>query len=80
MLVKLDENLGLSHVALLLEAGHQADRVHDQGLSGEADPVVWERVSSEGRTPGRLRVSRRISPLRASRSMVFSDTCKKVAA
>ena len=49
MLVKLDENLGRSHVALLLEAGHQAERVHDQGLSGEADPVVWERVSSEGR-------------------------------
>ena len=49
MLVKLDENLGRSHVALLLEAGYQTDRVHDQGLSGAADPVVWERVSSEGR-------------------------------
>ncbi len=49
MLVKLDENLGRSHVALLLEAGHQAYRVHDQGLSGEADPIVWERVSNEGR-------------------------------
>ena len=49
MLVKLDENLGRSHVALLLEAGHQADRVHDRGLSGEADSVVWERVSREGR-------------------------------
>ena len=44
MLVKLDENLCRSHVALLLEAGHQADRVHDQGLSGEADPVIWGRV------------------------------------
>ena len=49
MLVKLDENLGPSHVALLLEAGHQADRVHDQGLSGEADSVIWERVFGEGR-------------------------------
>ena len=49
MLVKVDENLGRSHVALLLEAGHQADRVHDQGLSGEADSVIWERVFGEGR-------------------------------
>ena len=49
MLVKVDENLGRSHVALLLEAGHQADRVHDQGLSGEADSVIWEQVFGEGR-------------------------------
>ena len=32
-----------------------------------------------GRTPGRLRVARRISPLVASRSMVFSDTRKTLA-
>jgi predicted nuclease of predicted toxin-antitoxin system len=49
MLLKLDENLGRSHVELLRNAGHEADRVHDEGLSGEADSTVWERVCAEGR-------------------------------
>ena len=49
MRVKLDENLGRSHVLLLLEFGHEADRVHDQGLSGATDAVVWERVCAEKR-------------------------------
>ena len=47
--IKLDENLGRSSVALLTEAGHAVDRVHDQGLSGAADEVVWQRVCAEGR-------------------------------
>jgi predicted nuclease of predicted toxin-antitoxin system len=49
MLCKLDENLGRSHVELLRNAGHEADRVHDQGLSGASDGTVWERVCAEGR-------------------------------
>jgi predicted nuclease of predicted toxin-antitoxin system len=49
MLVKLDENLGRSHVALLRASGYEADRVHDQGLSGEKDATVWERVGAEQR-------------------------------
>ena len=47
--VKLDENLGLSHVELLRKAGYEADRVHDQGFSGAPDTEVWMRVCSEGR-------------------------------
>ena len=49
MLLKLDENLGRSHVELLRNAGHQADRVYDEGLSGESDSAVWKRVCAEGR-------------------------------
>lgn len=32
--VKLDENLGRTHVEILRTAGYEVDRVHDQGLSG----------------------------------------------
>ena len=49
MLLKLDENLGRSHVELFRNAGHEADRVHDEGLSGESDSAVWKRVCAEGR-------------------------------
>lgn len=49
MRVKLDENLGRSHVALLRDSGYEADRVHDQGLSGERDSTIWERVCREER-------------------------------
>lgn len=47
--VKLDENLGLSAVALLRQAGYTAERVHDEGLSGAPDSVIWQRVCQEGR-------------------------------
>ena len=49
MLLKLDENLGRSHVELFRNAGYDADRVHDQGLSGWTDSAIWKRVSDEGR-------------------------------
>lgn len=49
MLVKLDENLSKLHVAFLRERGYEADRVHDQGLSGASDETVWSRVVAEGR-------------------------------
>jgi hypothetical protein len=47
--VKLDENLGRSHVALLRRAGYPADRLTDQGLSGATDAAVWAHVCTEGR-------------------------------
>ena len=40
MLLKLDENLGRSHAALLRDAGYETDRVHDEGLSGEMDATL----------------------------------------
>ncbi|HEX6865098.1 MAG TPA: DUF5615 family PIN-like protein [Thermoanaerobaculia bacterium] len=49
LLIKLDENLSRSHAELLREHGYDADRVHDQGLSGASDAAVWERVTSENR-------------------------------
>lgn len=49
MLLKLDENLGRSHAELLRNAGHQADRVYDESLSGATDSAVWERACAEGR-------------------------------
>ena len=49
MFLKLDENLGRSHVDILRNAGYETDRVHDQGMSGWADSTVWKRVCDEGR-------------------------------
>lgn len=48
-LVKLDENLSRLHAAFLRERGYEADRVHDEGLSGASDERVWEAVLTEGR-------------------------------
>lgn len=47
--VKLDENLGQGHAELIRRAGHDADRVTDQGLSGANDAAVWQRACTEGR-------------------------------
>jgi predicted nuclease of predicted toxin-antitoxin system len=49
MPVKLDENLGRTHVEFLRQVGYASERVHDEGLSGEDDPIVWQRVNTEGR-------------------------------
>jgi len=49
MLLKLDENLGRSHVELLRNSAYEADRVYDEGLSGWKDSAVWQRVCDEGR-------------------------------
>jgi predicted nuclease of predicted toxin-antitoxin system len=48
-LVKLDENLGRLHAELLREHGYDADRVHDEGISGAKDPDLWAKVVAEGR-------------------------------
>ena len=49
MQIKLDENIGLSAVSLLTQAGYWADRVTDENLSGAADEIVWQRVCAEDR-------------------------------
>jgi predicted nuclease of predicted toxin-antitoxin system len=46
--VKLDENLGQSHAELVRDAGHMAQRVTEQGLSGAKDPVLWQHVCDAG--------------------------------
>ena len=45
--IKLDENLGQSHAALLRDAGYDVDRVTDEGLSGTADVDLWPVVCRE---------------------------------
>jgi predicted nuclease of predicted toxin-antitoxin system len=47
--VKLDENLSLAHVNFLRQAGYDADRVNEQGLSGATDEQVWDRVCADDR-------------------------------
>ena len=49
MQLKLDENLGRTHVDVLQKAGYAADRVYDQGLSGWSDSALWQRICDEGR-------------------------------
>ena len=49
MLVKLDENLARAHASFLRAAGHDAERVTDEHLSGAPDDVVWQRACDEGR-------------------------------
>jgi predicted nuclease of predicted toxin-antitoxin system len=49
MNIKLDENLP-SLLALRLAAmGHDAQTVVEEGIAGEADPVVWEAAQREAR-------------------------------
>jgi len=47
MKVKLDENLGHSHLELLQKAGYEADRVHEEGLSGISDEELWQHTCKE---------------------------------
>ena len=49
MRVKLDENLGQLHTEFLRQAGYDADRVTDEGLSGATDERVWQEVLKENR-------------------------------
>lgn len=49
MKFKVDENLPAEHAALLREAGHEADTVADQELSGAEDSKLSERCQAEGR-------------------------------
>jgi predicted nuclease of predicted toxin-antitoxin system len=47
---KVDENLPAEHAAILREAGHEADTVADQKLSGSDDSTLAERCRTEDRT------------------------------
>ncbi|MEQ8958070.1 MAG: DUF5615 family PIN-like protein [Coleofasciculus sp. C2-GNP5-27] len=49
MLVKLDENLSITHAEFLRNKGYDCDRVTDEGLSGEDDEVVWQQACTDGR-------------------------------
>jgi predicted nuclease of predicted toxin-antitoxin system len=46
---KVDENLPAEHAAILREAGHAADTVADQKLSGSDDSTLAERCRKEDR-------------------------------
>jgi predicted nuclease of predicted toxin-antitoxin system len=46
---KIDENLPVETADLLRAAGHNAETVHDESLTGADDPVLAVRVRSEGR-------------------------------
>ena len=45
---KVDENLPLELVLDLRTAGHAAESVHGEGLSGASDAVIVEKARSEG--------------------------------
>lgn len=47
MRIKLDENLGGPHVALLKRHGYEADRLFGEGLSGIEDAELWRCVWRE---------------------------------
>lgn len=49
MRFKVDENLPIQCVDLLVAAGHDALSVQDQGLSGAPDPRVADVCAREGR-------------------------------
>lgn len=49
MKFKIDENLPVETADLLRDAGHEADTVQEEGLTGTADETLAERVRREGR-------------------------------
>jgi hypothetical protein len=49
MRIKLDENLPESLVASLAALGHDADNVRLQGMTGRADPLVWQAAQASSR-------------------------------
>ncbi len=48
MKFKVDENLPVELLYDLRVAGHQAESVHEERLTGAPDAVVLERVRTEG--------------------------------
>jgi predicted nuclease of predicted toxin-antitoxin system len=48
MKLKLDENLPIELLTDLRAAGHHAETVPEEGLTGSADHFVMQRVQSEG--------------------------------
>ncbi len=49
MKFKIDENLPVEAADLLRDAGHEADTVQEEGLTGTGDETLAERVRREGR-------------------------------
>lgn len=49
MKVKLDENLPFEILTDLRQAGHDAESVRDEGLSGQPDPVILAKTREEAR-------------------------------
>ncbi|MFO0760411.1 MAG: DUF5615 family PIN-like protein [Byssovorax sp.] len=49
MRIKLDENLPIAVVELLLLLGHDADSVQEEGLQGSPDPDVWAAAQADER-------------------------------
>jgi predicted nuclease of predicted toxin-antitoxin system len=49
MRIKLDENLPTSLVEALVQLGHDADSVQQEGLGGSPDPDVWAAAQAAKR-------------------------------
>ena len=49
MKFKVDENLPAEHAAMLQDAGHEADTVADEQLTGADDAALFEKCQAEGR-------------------------------
>ena len=49
MKIKLDENLPFRLVGILVQLGHEADTVDQEGLAGQDDQHVWEAAQRAGR-------------------------------
>jgi predicted nuclease of predicted toxin-antitoxin system len=49
MRIKLDENLPASLVEGLVQLGHDADSVQQEGLQGATDPDVWAAAQADNR-------------------------------
>jgi predicted nuclease of predicted toxin-antitoxin system len=49
MRIKLDENLPTSLVEALVQLGHDADSVQQEGLQGSPDPDVWAAAQAAKR-------------------------------
>lgn len=50
MKLKVDENIGRSGIEFLRQQGHDTMGVHEQGLGGKPDNVVFAVCAGEGRT------------------------------
>ncbi|MEW5946411.1 MAG: DUF5615 family PIN-like protein [bacterium] len=48
MKIKVDENMPHDPAELLRSAGHNAETVPEEGLSGAEDPLVIKRAAEEG--------------------------------
>ncbi|HYA06673.1 MAG TPA: DUF5615 family PIN-like protein [Xanthobacteraceae bacterium] len=49
MKIKVDENIGTSGINLLRGSGHDVATVHDEGLGGASDELIFQTCVSERR-------------------------------